>query len=76
MNDADPGNNLLDSGSTLVFARENIYQDSRLAHRPGQLPDVYVHTPRLPLSGSGQRAGVERYERGSFYAQLRFTTIL
>ena len=76
MNNADAGDNLLDTGAALVFAGEDVHLDSRFAHGPGQLPDVDIHTPRLPLSGSGQGAGVERNERGSLYAQLRFTTIL
>jgi hypothetical protein len=57
---------------------EYIYVHPAVAKSDSKLPGVDIHTPRLSLSRSSERAGVESYEGYSvyvIYVQLRLTTI-
>jgi hypothetical protein len=61
-----------------MISGEYVYVHTAVAKSESKLPGVNIHTPRLPLSRSGERAGVEGYEGYPvyvIYVQLRLTTI-
>ena len=65
--------------SAWVWSRVNISTCTPLLPKSdSKLPGIDIHTPRLSLSRSSERAGVESYEGYPvyvFYVQLRLTTI-
>jgi len=76
VNNPDVGADGLDAvGDASVLTGEDIDLHTHIAKGCGQLPHIYVHTPRLPLSRGRQGAGVEGDECSPRHAQLFFTTI-
>ena len=76
VNHPDVGPDGFDSvGDIGVFTSENVYLHPHFAKGGGQLPNVDIHTARLPLSRGTQRTGMKSDECCSLHAQLFVTNI-